>query len=58
VMGSAAVMFGLAAMIEAWISPSPLPLIFKQSIAVISSGMLTVYFILLGFPKRGQDAVR
>ncbi|PHS18361.1 MAG: hypothetical protein COA78_02520 [Blastopirellula sp.] len=58
IMGSAAVMFGLAAMIEAWISPSPLPLIFKQMIAVTSSGMLTIYFILLGFPRREHDAVR
>ncbi|MBI1249507.1 stage II sporulation protein M [bacterium] len=58
VMGASAVLFTLAAMIEAWVSPSPLPVLAKQSVAIFCSGLLMVYFILLGFPWRDAVATR
>lgn len=48
-MGAAMCMFFFAAMIEAFISPSGLPYWFKATIAVLSSGALMFYFIILGF---------
>jgi uncharacterized membrane protein SpoIIM required for sporulation len=52
IMGSAMVMFFLAAMIEGFISPSGLPYAFKATVAVVSSGLLMFYFVVLGFPRR------
>jgi uncharacterized membrane protein SpoIIM required for sporulation len=51
-MGSAMCMFFLAALIEGFISPSPLPYWFKATVAVLSSGALMFYFVILGFPRR------
>ncbi|HEV3025616.1 MAG TPA: stage II sporulation protein M [Pirellulales bacterium] len=45
------VLFCLAAVIEAFISPSSLPYAFKAFVAVLSCGMLLFYFVLLGFPR-------
>ena len=56
VMGASAILFILAAMIEAWISPSPLPEQAKQVVAIFCSGLLMVYFIVLGYPRRESDA--
>jgi uncharacterized membrane protein SpoIIM required for sporulation len=56
IMGSAMVMFFLAAMIEGFISPSVLPYWIKASIAVVSSALLMFYFVLLGMPRRSLDA--
>lgn len=56
-MGSAMCMFFFAAMIEAFISPSALPYAVKASVAVISSGLLMFYFVVLGFPRRSPSAV-
>ena len=50
-MGAAMALFFLAALIEAFISPSPVPYWFKASIAVLSSGTLMFYFIILGYPR-------
>jgi len=50
-MGAAMCMFFLAAMIEAFVSPSPLPYWVKASVAVLSSGALMFYFVVLGFPR-------
>ncbi|MEX1040346.1 MAG: stage II sporulation protein M [Pirellulaceae bacterium] len=55
-MGAAVVLFVLAAFVEGWISPTTLPEWVKQMVAIISSGALMVYFILLGYPRRGPDA--
>lgn len=55
-MGAAMCMFFLAALIEGFISPSPLPYWFKAAVAVFSSGSLMFYFVILGFPRRPLDA--
>jgi uncharacterized membrane protein SpoIIM required for sporulation len=51
VMGAAMVMFFMAALIEGFLSPSTAPPWLKQMVALISSGLLAVYFIVLGFPS-------
>jgi len=51
-MGAAMCMFFFAALIEAFISPSGLPYLMKATVAVISCGLLTFYFVVLGFPRR------
>ena len=52
VMGAAMVMFFMAALIEGFLSPSAAPYWVKAAVAVISSGLLAFYFIVLGFPRR------
>jgi uncharacterized membrane protein SpoIIM required for sporulation len=52
VMGAAVVMFFMAAVIEGFVSPSALPYWSKATVAVLSSGLLAFYFIVLGFPRR------
>ena len=54
-MGAAMVMFFLAALIEGFLSPSGLPYPVKASVALASSGFLTAYFVLLGFPKPEEE---
>jgi uncharacterized membrane protein SpoIIM required for sporulation len=51
-MGAAMCMFFFAALIEGFVSPSSLPQWVKQTVAVISSGILTFYFVILGMPRR------
>jgi len=51
VMGAAMVMFFMAALIEGFLSPSAAPYEVKAGVALISSGLLAVYFIVLGFPQ-------
>lgn len=58
VMGASMCMFFLAALIEGFISPSGLPYWSKAVVAVISSGLLMFYFVVLGAPRRGFDATR
>ncbi|PQO44906.1 stage II sporulation protein M [Blastopirellula marina] len=58
IMGASAILFTLAAMVEAWVSPSPLPEWAKQLIAILSSGLLMVYFIVLGYPRKEDRATR
>ena len=50
-MGAAMVMFLLAAMIEGFLSPSAAPYWTKAAVAVLSAGLLTVYFLVLGYPR-------
>jgi len=50
-MTAAMVLFFLAALIEGFVSPSSAPYWFKATIAVISSGTLMFYFIILGYPR-------
>jgi len=52
VAGAATLMFVMAAMIEGFLSPSALPYWSKALVAVVSSGLLAFYFIVLGFPRR------
>jgi len=56
IMGSAVVMFILAAFIEGFVSPFALPFIVKGTIATLCSGMLLFYFVVLGFPRSGSRA--
>jgi uncharacterized membrane protein SpoIIM required for sporulation len=54
IMGSAMVMFFLAALIEGFLSPSGAPYPVKATVAVLSSGLLMFYFVILGMPRRGN----
>ena len=54
-MGAALAMFFFAALIEGFLSPSSVPFAIKATVAMVTSGMLTTYFVILGFP-RGDDA--
>ncbi|MFO0903271.1 MAG: stage II sporulation protein M [Pirellulales bacterium] len=56
VMGASIVLFFLAAITEAFISPTSLPYFVKAAVAVIDSGLLMFYFVVLGFPRRRPDA--
>ncbi|MFI4875570.1 MAG: stage II sporulation protein M [Blastopirellula sp. JB062] len=56
IMGASATLFCLAAMIEAWISPSALPEWMKMCVMIFSSFLLMVYFLLLGYPRGDRDA--
>jgi len=51
IVGASVVLFVLAALIEAFISPSAAPLFIKQTIAVVSTLMLMFYFVILGYPR-------
>ncbi len=50
-MGAAMVMFFFAALIEGFISPSPLPYEIKAAVGVLSAGFLMFYFVVLGYPS-------
>jgi uncharacterized membrane protein SpoIIM required for sporulation len=51
-MGAAMVMLAIAAMIEAFLSPSAAPYAVKASVAVVSSVLLFFYIFVLGRPPR------
>ena len=55
IMGAAMVMFALAAMIEGFVSPSAAPYELKAAVAIVSSGLLMYYFVVLG--QRAEDQV-
>ncbi len=50
-IAAAVLLFVLAALVEAFISPSELPYSVKAFVAILSSGMLMFYFVFLGFPR-------
>jgi uncharacterized membrane protein SpoIIM required for sporulation len=50
------VLFCLAAVIEAFISPSSLPYAVKAFVAVFTSALLLFYFVMLGYPRGEDDA--
>jgi uncharacterized membrane protein SpoIIM required for sporulation len=52
---AAVVLFFLAAFTEGFISPSPLPYFLKACVAILSSGMLMYYFVVLGYPRPDVD---
>ncbi|WP_425614548.1 stage II sporulation protein M [Anatilimnocola sp. NA78] len=58
VMCSAMIMFGMAAFIEGFLSPSAAPYWIKAAVAIISSSALAFYFIVLGFPRSLLGATR
>ena len=51
-MSVSMLLFFLAAMIEGFVSPTSLPYPVKAGVAVLSSGLLMFYLIVLGFPRR------
>jgi uncharacterized membrane protein SpoIIM required for sporulation len=51
IMAASAVLFFLAALTEGFISPSPLPYTLKAAWAILSSGLISFYFVVLGFPQ-------
>ncbi|QDV63812.1 stage II sporulation protein M [Crateriforma conspicua] len=48
-------LFVLAAFTEGFISPSPLPYLFKAGWAIASSALISFYFVVLGFPRAAAD---
>ena len=56
IMGAAMVLFFLAALIEGFVSPSSAPVWLKTAVAVLSTTMLTFYFVVLGMPQEGRNA--
>jgi uncharacterized membrane protein SpoIIM required for sporulation len=54
IMGAAIALFFLAAMIEGFLSPSSAPYWTKAVVAMLSSGLLMFYFVILGFPREGD----
>jgi uncharacterized membrane protein SpoIIM required for sporulation len=55
---TAVILFGLAGVIEASLSPSTAPYAVKAGVAVLCCGVLIFYFVALGYPRGGQtDAV-
>lgn len=51
VMAASVVLFCLAAFTEGFLSPSPAPYIIKAGWAILSSGLVSFYFVVLGFPR-------
>jgi len=51
IMVASAMLFFLAALTEGFLSPSPLPYLVKASWAILSSGLISFYFVVLGFPR-------
>ncbi|MGV3484306.1 MAG: stage II sporulation protein M [Planctomycetaceae bacterium] len=51
IMAASATLFFLAAFTEGFISPSPLPYLMKAFWAIFSAGLISFYFVVLGFPR-------
>ncbi len=51
-MGVSMILFFFAALIEGLLSPTSAPYGLKAAVAILSSGMLMFYFVVLGFPRR------
>jgi uncharacterized membrane protein SpoIIM required for sporulation len=51
VVGTAVILFFLAAIIEGFLSPSAAPYWVKVFVAILSSSLLAFYFVVLGFPR-------
>lgn len=56
IVAAAVVLFFLAALTEGFLSPSSAPYWVKACFAIMSSGMLMFYFVVLGFPRRSRHA--
>jgi len=55
-MCAALFLFVMAALIEGFLSPSAAPYWVKAGVAVVSSGILAFYFVILGNPRSRVDA--
>ena len=53
---AAMLLFALAGLIEAFLSPSKAPYQIKALVAVLSSMLLMFYFVVLGYPRRNSIA--
>jgi uncharacterized membrane protein SpoIIM required for sporulation len=53
-MWTAAVLFVMAAGIEAYVSPSSAPYAIKAGVAIVSAAFLLFYLFVLGYPKRSK----
>ena len=51
-MWTAAVLFTMAAGIEAYLSPSAAPYAIKAVVAILSASLLLFYLFVLGYPRR------
>lgn len=51
IMVASAMLFFLAALTEGFLSPSPLPYTIKALWAILSAGLISFYFVVLGFPR-------
>ncbi len=52
IMVASGVLFALAAFTEGFLSPSPAPYLIKALWAILSSGLISFYFVILGFPRQ------
>lgn len=57
IIGAMMVLFFLAALIEGFLSPSSAPYWVKAAVAILSSGILLFYFVILGFPRHERDVI-
>jgi uncharacterized membrane protein SpoIIM required for sporulation len=48
------ILFVMAALIEAYVSPAPVPYGYKAGVAVLSAGLLMFYFVGLGIPREAS----
>lgn len=51
IMAASAMLFVMAAFTEGFLSPSPLSYLLKSGWAIFSSGLISFYFVVLGFPR-------
>ena len=51
---TAVILFGLAGIIEASLSPSSAPYALKAGVAVLSCAIMVFYFVFLGYPRGEQ----
>ncbi|TVP97984.1 MAG: stage II sporulation protein M [Planctomycetaceae bacterium] len=51
IMVASAMLFFLAALTEGFVSPSSLPYVIKALWAILSAGLISFYFVVLGFPR-------
>ena len=57
-MGAAIVLLLLAALIEAFISPTGIPYAIKLAVALLCVAALVFYFVVLGYPRTGEPPNR
>lgn len=58
IMAAAATLFVLAAFTEGFLSPSPAPYLLKAGWAIMSSALISFYFVVLGFPRAKRSPIR
>ena len=58
IMAAAAMLFVLAAFTEGFLSPSPAPYVYKAFWAILCSGLISFYFVILGFPDQQKSHLR